>query len=253
MIKREYPLVVIKKVEEGGAPTKYVIFFLSFFFYYYYFYCSGFYFPFLLLLSCVSVRKPKAVFCALHKAGWIRIVCKRWGWTHVCLLACRSPTLHDSKSEWAQRAEGGGQSLADKSPRGNLSFSSQNLTQWLWHFLPRPPLFHFFQKTLHFRPGMLLIPQNGRSKSSLGNVLPAFLQTNSVMQGREGYCLDVKSTTVEGGTGARMEGQSPLPGPGLGGGSTERREGWKTGPFVVPQMASTSYWSFRDCTQHTGY
>ena len=100
---------------------------------------------------------------------------------------------------------------------------------------------------------MLLIPQNGRSKSSLGNVLPAFLQTNSVMQGREGYCLDVKSTTVEGGTGARMEGQSPLPGPGLGGGSTERREGWKTGPFVVPQMASTSYWSFRDCTQHTGY
>ena len=57
--------------------------------------------------------------------------------------------------------------------------------------------------------------------------MPAFLQTNSVTQGRDGYCLGVKSTVVEGETGARMEGQSPLPSPGLVSGSTERRvEEW---------------------------
>ena len=183
----------------------------------------------------------------MHKAGWILTVCKRWGWTHVCILACCSPTLHDSKAEWAQRAEGRGLLT---NPQGEIS--AFLLSTCLGGFDTFSPSLAFptsFRRHFTLDPVRPLFHRTGWA----GQVLPAFLQTNSVTQGRDGYCLGVKSTVVEGEAGARMEGQSPLPRPGLGSGSTERREGWRNGPFLVLQMASISYWHFRNCTQHTYY
>lgn len=124
-------------------------------------------FPSLLPLSCVSIRKPRSVFvhCARQAGFWPFVKDEA---EH--MSAFLPVALHDSA--WLKGRvgpEGGGQSLADKSPRGNLSFSSQHLLLGLWHYLSQPPLSHFFQKKLHFRPGMFLIPQNGVSRSSLAS------------------------------------------------------------------------------------
>lgn len=156
-------------------------------------------------------------------------------------------TLHDSKAEWAQRAEG--RALLTN-PQGEIS--AFLLSTCFWGFDTISPSLPFptsFRRNFTLDPVCSLFHRTGWA----GQVLPASLQTNSVTQGRDGYCLGVKSTVVEGETGARMEGQSPLPGPGLGSGSTERREERKNGPFLALQMACISYWYFRNCTQHTYY
>lgn len=159
MIKHEYPLLVIKKVGGGETPTKCGVFFFQILFYDILFSFSS--------ASCISIRKPRPVFvhCTRQAGFWPFVKDEA---EH--MSAFLPVALHDSA--WLKGRvgpEGGGQSLADKSPRGNLSFSSQHLLLGLWHYLPQPPLSHFFQKKLHFRPGMLLIPQNGVSRSSLAS------------------------------------------------------------------------------------
>ena len=167
---------------------------------------------------------------------------------NICLHSC----LLLSDSAWLKGRvgpEGRGQSLADK-PQGEISaFLLSTCLRGFDTFSPSLAFPTSFRRHFTLDP---VCPLFHRTRWA-GQVLPAFLQTNSVTQGRDGYCLGVKSTVVEGETGARMEGQSLLPGPGLGSGSTERREGWKNGPFLVLQMASISYWYFRNCTQHTYY
>lgn len=232
MIKHEYPILVIKKV--GRGPYKVWGFFFQILFYDIAFSFSS--------ASCISIRKPRPVFVHCTRQAWF------WPFVDEAehMSAFLPVALHDSA--WLKGRVGPEGRRAEpcwQIPKGNLSFL---LSTCFWGFdtiSPAAP-FHFFQRNFTLDPVCSLFHRAGWQV----RVLPkTSLQTNSVTQGRDGYCLGVKSTVVEGETGARMEGQSPLPGPGLGSGSTERGrvEEWSL-------FGSTDgvhiYWYFRNYSAH---
>lgn len=158
MIKHEYPLLVIKKVGGGETPTKCGVFFFQRLLYDMLFSFSS--------ASCVSIKKPRPVFvqCTRQAGFWPFVKDEAEHMSAFLPVALRLCMTQRQSGPRGQRAE-----PCWQTPRGNLSFSSQHLPQGLWHFLPQPRLSHFFQKTLHFRPGMPLIPQNEVSRSSLAS------------------------------------------------------------------------------------